>query len=201
MTFITATAADDATGDVEAMYRHLQGSREYLPNYARVFCHRPAVMDAWSDLQKTIRRTIDHRRYELVTLAAAQTMHSSYCCLAHGQTLCRQYYDEKQLTAIFCDGDDSPLDKPDKAMMGYARKVAGDASAITRGDVEVLKQQGFDDAEIFDITAAAAARCFFARIADALGAQPDAEFMTMEPGLRETLTVGRKIENPNNGLV
>lgn len=201
MTFINTTDVADATGDVKAMYQHLQGSKEYLPNYASVFSHRPALMDAWSGLQKTIQRTLDRRRYELVTLAAAQTMYSSYCCLAHGQLLSRQYFSEEELIAIFDDGDDSPLDAPEKAMMAFARKVAGDASAMTRGDVEALKEQGFDDAEIFDITAAAAARCFFARIVDALGAQPDAEFMAMEPALRETLTVGREIERPTSGLV
>jgi alkylhydroperoxidase family enzyme len=79
-------------------------------------------------------------------------------------------------------------------MMEFARKVADDSSRTTQEDIDVLKSHGFDDAEIFDITAAAAARCFFAKIADALGAAPDSAFMAMEASLREALTVGRAIE-------
>ena len=96
--------------------------------------------------------------------------------------------------AIAVGDPNSPLDGADKAMMEFARKVARDTSGITQQDVDILKDQGFDDGEIFDITATAAARCFFAKIGDALGAMPDGEFMAMGAELRETLTVGRAIE-------
>jgi uncharacterized peroxidase-related enzyme len=198
MLFIDTIAPDQANGDVKAMFDLLQGHRDYLPNYAKVFCYRPEVMTAWANLQSTIQQTIDHRRFELVTLAAAQTINSSYCSLAHGQVLSRKYYDDKKVEAIARDTPESPLDAADTAMMAFARKVARDTSSITQQDIDTLKTHGFDDAEIFDITATAAARCFFAKISDALGAKPDSEFMTMDSSLREALTVGRAIEKPED---
>ena len=195
MLFIDTISPDDANDTLKAMFEQLQGRKDYLPNYAKVFCYRPEVMAAWENLQSTIQQTIDHRRYELVTLAAAQTINSSYCSLAHGQVLSRKYYDDKEVEAIAADRPDSPLDAADRAMMAFARKVARDTSSITQQDIDLLKTLGFDDAEIFDITATAAARCFFAKISDALGAKPDSEFMAMDSSLREVLTVGRAIEN------
>ena len=53
MTFITTIAASEADGDVKTMYQQLQGNKNYLPNYASAYCYRPALMGAWSDLQKT----------------------------------------------------------------------------------------------------------------------------------------------------
>ncbi|MBB3591519.1 hypothetical protein FHX08_001863 [Rhizobium sp. BK529] len=56
------------------------------------------------------------------------------------------------------------------------------------------------DAEIFDVTAAAAARCFFSKMLDALGAAPDHVYAErLDPKLRQSLTIGRPIEGLNSG--
>ena len=43
------------------------------------------------------------------------------------------------------------------------------------------------------MVAAAAARCFFSKVLDGVGAQPDANYAELDAPLRETLTVGRPI--------
>ena len=83
--------------------------------------------------------------------------------------------------------------------MEFAEKVVRDAAAITQSDVEALRKHGFSDPEIFDITAAAAARCFFSKTLDAVGAQPDESYRDLEAELRETLTVGRSISGTATG--
>jgi len=54
-----------------------------------------------------------------------------------------------------------------------------------------LRAHGFSDAEILDITLTATARAFYSKTQDALGAGPDPAYLTLEPRLRELLTVGR----------
>ena len=56
-----------------------------------------------------------------------------------------------------------------------------------------LRDLGLSDAEIFDVVAAAAARCFFSKTLDALGAEADPVFAELGPELRDALTVGRPI--------
>ena len=97
MSHIDTIAPAEAEGEVRNMYLRLQQGWGFVPNYAKVFSHRPAVMQAWAGLQHTIRENIDDKSYELVTLAAAQTLGSSYCCLAHGKKLASKYYSEEQL--------------------------------------------------------------------------------------------------------
>ena len=53
-------------------------------NYERVLEPRPAAVEAWVQLNTSIKATMDFRRYELVTFAAARRLKSSYCCLVHG---------------------------------------------------------------------------------------------------------------------
>jgi alkylhydroperoxidase family enzyme len=77
--------------------------------------------------------------------------------------------------------------------MDLADKVAMDATTVTQTDVDGLRAHGLSDAEIFDVIAAAAARCFFSKMLDGLGAQADARYAELDAPLRETLTVGRPI--------
>ena len=86
-------------------------------------------------------------------------------------------------------------------MMTFAEKVARDAAAITAADVQTLREHGFTDPEIFDIAAAAAARCFFSKLLDALGAEPDANYAQVEADLRQALVVGRPISSSEDEQV
>ncbi|RIH86159.1 hypothetical protein Mterra_01510 [Calidithermus terrae] len=193
MAFIETVPVDQATGEVRAMYERAQANLGYVPNYAKVFSLRPEVMGAWSGLLASIRGHMDLRRYELVTLAAARALHSSYCMLAHGTILRRQFYGPEQLAAIAGGTADAGLEPAEAAMMAFAERVAKDASSITASDVEGLRAHGFTDAEIFDVAAAAAARCFFSKLLDALGAEPDSAYLELEDDLRRRLTPGRPV--------
>jgi len=193
MTFIQTIPQDQATGEILDLYRREQGGLDYLPNYAGVFCHRPQVMQAWADLQRALRQHLDARSFGLVTLASALALGSSYCSLAHAKKLIQKFYTEREMIAIVADESDSPLSYADRAMMSFAAKVVGDAPAVTQADINRLREAGFSDAGIFDIVAAAAGRCFFARIPDALGTQPDASLGCMDQTLLGLLTVGRPL--------
>jgi uncharacterized peroxidase-related enzyme len=193
MSYINTVPAAEATGAVRALYERQQGKYGYVPNYAKVFCHRPEIMPLWADLLYGIRKNLDRRRFELVTVAAAVSVRSSYCTLAHGQALL-EFFTPDEVRAIVDRREDSPLTDAEKAMMRYAGKVARDAAAVTAGDAEALKAHGFTDGEIFDIAAAAAARAFFAQLCEGLGAYPDAAYREIDAPLRRSLTVGRPLD-------
>lgn len=183
--FIEPVPADEA-GDLYDRERERVG---YVPNYARAFSHRPEVYWAWRELVSAIWGASDPRRYELATLAAAKRLRSSYCSLAHGSILAHQFYSPEQVLEL-PDG----LDETDAAIMAFAGKVADDASSVTRNDVQQLRELGLSDGEISDVVLAAAARSFFAKTLDGLGALPDAQYEELEPELRADLTVGRPID-------
>jgi uncharacterized peroxidase-related enzyme len=201
MTYIDTTAPANASGELREMYLRQQQHFGYVPNYARVFAGRVDILDAWAALQSAIRRHIDDRSFELVTLAAALELGSSYCALAHGNVLAERYYTQAELKALLEDTRESPLTEAQKAMMRMARKVVRDPSSITAADHEELRSHGYTDLEIFDLVAAASARSFFSGLVDALGAEPDAAFMDMDDDLRQLLTVGREISGAAPAVV
>ncbi len=57
--------------------------------------------------------------------------------------------------------------------MDYAVKLSTDAASMTESDAQKLRDVGFSDREIADITLAAAARNFFSRALLAMGVDLD----------------------------
>lgn len=202
MSFIQTIPLAEATGEVRRLYEQNQSRYGYVPNFAKTFSLRPHVMDAWAQLQKSIRSTMSARRYELVTLSASRALRCSYCALAHGQVLERQFFSTEELTRIALEAESPTLDPAETAIMAFADKVVRQADGMTSEDVEALRKHGLEDGEIFDVAAAAAARCFFSKILDALGAEPDRGYEALSPELRSALTVGRPIsqESPEGLL-
>jgi alkylhydroperoxidase family enzyme len=90
-----------------------------------------------------------------------------------------EFFSVEDVQAIARGEAPQSLSAAEAAMMAFGRKVARDASAVTCGDVERLKQNGFTDAEIFDIAATAAARAFWTKLIDSLGVEADAPLLAM----------------------
>jgi uncharacterized peroxidase-related enzyme len=193
MSFIPTTPPAEAEGAVAAMYRRQQTTWGYVPNYAKVFCHRPEVMARWAALLAEIKRPQDLRRYELATFAAAHELRHAPCSLAHGRAL-RAFFADDEIAAIAEGRLDGVLDEAEQAIVGFARQVARDASRVRAGDIGALEAAGLGAAEIFDIAAAAAARAFFTKLLDALGVQMDAPFLEFDAAMRGLLGFGRPID-------
>ena len=163
------------------------------PNSSAAFATRPGILAAWQQLSGAIKESMDLRRYELATLAAARRLRSSYCMLAHGGILARDFLSPEQVRDVAVDHRSAGLEPVDVAIMDLAEKVAGDATSITAEDVQRLRDLGLDDGEIVSVVTAAAVRCFFSKSLDALGVQADPSYANVEPELREALVVGRPI--------
>lgn len=193
MPFIETTKPEHASEAVAEMYARQQAAWGYVPNYAKVFCHRPEVMARWGRLLAEIKRPMDKRTFELVTFVAAHELRNTACTLAHGNAL-REFFNDDQIVAIAAGKFEGVLSDAEQALARFARQVAKDASRVTSGQIQALKEFGYDDGEIFDVAATAAGRAFFTKVLDALGVEPDSPFRGMEPSFREPLAVGRPID-------
>lgn len=193
MAFVSTTSEAQAEGEVAELYAENREAWGYVPDFAKVLCLRPAVFRAWGQLIGEIRGTMDRRRFELATLAAARQLRSSYCSLAHAKVLRDRFLSVEQLVAVAVDHHHAGLDELDVAVMDLAAQVAADATQVTAANVERLRALGLSDPEIADVVLAAAARSFFTKALDGLGAEPDPAFRELEPELQEVLVVGRPI--------
>jgi uncharacterized peroxidase-related enzyme len=166
---------EQAEGIVRAIYGEDLRDDGYVSNMTLLFSLNPAAYQAWAALIGTIRGQMDLRRYELVTMAAATALRCRYCVSAHGNRILEsEIFDREQLEAITRDFRSAGLPEMEVAVMELAEKVALHAYKVTPEDIDRLRGFGLTDAEIFNVVLAAAARCFFSKSLDAMGAEPDA---------------------------
>jgi uncharacterized peroxidase-related enzyme len=191
MAFIETVAADRAEGNLLELYQNDLKTKGYVANHTSAFSLRPEVYQAWQNLLGSIRSHMRLRRFELITFAAAQALECTYCMLAHGSVLRKNFFGPDELTAIARDFRTSGLPAEEIALMEFARKVTLKPNQMTQGDFDLLRENGLSDEEILDVVLTVTARCFMSKTLDALGAEPDAAYMELEPALREALVVGR----------
>ena len=199
MAFIQTVQDEAATGAAAELIAAERERLGHVPNYARLFAHRPRVFAAWRELLGAVTENMDPRRYELATVAAARGLRSSYCTLAHGKVLADRFLEPAAVRDLVVERTAAGLDELELAVMDLAEKVVDDATAVIPADVDRLRALGLADEEILDVVLAASARCFFAKTLDALCIEPDATFNQLEPSLRSALTVGRPIASEEGG--
>jgi uncharacterized peroxidase-related enzyme len=188
---VTEDSANDLLADLFIADRTAWG---YLPNFATTFGLRPEIYQAWRRLNGAIKANMDPRRYELATVAAAIALRSSYCTLAHGRILAREFMSDQEVIDLVADPDAHTLAPVDRAVISLASKIVRGAAEVSERDIVSLRDCGLSDEEIFDVVLAAAARCFFSKALDATGTTPDAALAQLAPALRQALTVGRPID-------
>lgn len=190
--FIEVIEMQAAGEDTRAMYAAETAHWGMVPDYTRLFCYRPEVMQAWGNLQQVIKTHVDRRTFELVTYAAATAIRSSCCSTAHGSRL-RSYLADDAIVAI-AKGDGYILNHTDEVLVKFAKKVVTRAFTTTQQDVRELQDCGLTDAQIFDVAAIAAARAFFANLIESLGVSPDPDQFGLPPELQAELAVGRPVK-------
>lgn len=181
MSIVKTVPEAEATGLVAELYAEDVEDLGYVPSHSRVMALNPEAVRGFEQLVRAIAIPMGKRRYELVTLAAAEAIGSQACLLAHSRKSL-SILDAEQITRILRDYRDAGLTDAEVAMMDYAARLSTDSSSMTNADSERLREAGFTDREIVDITLAAAARNFYSRSLHALAVEVD-----VPPGLDDAI--------------
>jgi uncharacterized peroxidase-related enzyme len=166
----------------------------YATNASRLWAHMPATLDGLSDLMDQVTRagSLSLRQRALLVTAAASTLGDSYCSLAWGKRLAAELGSE--VAAAVIRGADDDLAAEDRALTRWARAVTTDPNTVEAGDVQGLRDAGFDETQIFAITTFVALRLAFSTINDALGAAPDSQLGRSTPApVLSAVTFGRPL--------
>jgi uncharacterized peroxidase-related enzyme len=185
MTVLRTTPESEASGLTAKIYDDDMQSLGYVTTHTKTIAVNPQAYEAFEALLGTITAGMDPRRYELVTLAAAAAIGSTHCRLAHGRKALKTI-PEAELLRIARDFRNAGLPPAEVAMMEYAEKLSSNAGDMTKADGLRLREHGFSDKEIMDITLAAAARNYLSRSVLALGVELDRP-PTLSSELQEAL--------------
>lgn len=193
MSFIEDVRDEDATGATAEFLAEARRQHGQVLNLHRACAHLPSLARHFEAMTAELKSRMGIRRYELVTIAAALALRSSYCALAHASVLIREGVAADEVARIAADRAAAGLTAAEREIMAFAEDIVRDAAAVEPARIDALRGFGLSDAEISEVAAAAALRCYFSKYLDALGTEPDAGYAALPASLREVLVRGRPI--------
>lgn len=192
--FLKTVDPADATGDIREIYAKETASIGFVMEATRCWTTRPEVLPLYEAFTEGVKAnfSLGLRGWRLITFIAAKQVPSTYCSHVYARSLARDL-GKAQVLAIQRDFRNAGLGAKDVAMLAYAEQVARDASKVTQGDIDALREVGFSDVEISDIALCASMRAFMSRFFDATGASPEPLFLDEDVEFRAAMTVGKPI--------
>ena len=170
---------DDLPEDMRARILEVQEKSGFVPNVFLALAHRPAewrAFFAYHDALMEKESGLTKAEREMIVVATSGANRCQYCVVAHGAILrirAKNPLIADQVAVNYLKADLTPRQK---AMLGFAMKVALDAGAIGEADFEALRAHGFSQDDIWDIGAVAAFFALSNRMANMTAMRPNDEF-------------------------
>ena len=175
-------ALKDLPADIAARIAEVQEKSGFIPNVFLVLAHRPdefRAFMAYHDALMDKPGNITKAEREMIVVATSTANQCQYCVIAHGAILrirAKNPLIADQVAINYRKADITPRQK---AMLDFAMKVSTAAYEVGDADFDVLKSHGFDEEDIWDITAISAFFGMSNRLANVTSMRPNDEFYTL----------------------
>jgi uncharacterized peroxidase-related enzyme len=172
----------DLAPDIREKILAVQEKAGFVPNVFLTLAHRPdewRAFVAYHDALMLKEGGLSKAEREMIVVATSGANHCQYCVVAHGAILrvyARNPLIADQVAINYRKADITPRQR---AMLDFAMKVALESQLITDADYAALKNEGFNDEDIWDIGAIAAFFALSNRMANLIGMRPNDEFYLM----------------------
>lgn len=174
MAWVRVVPEEQATGALKEAYERIRRARGHVANVVSISGLLPVVMERGIDFYLALmfgHHKLPRAQREMVAVEVSRANRCDYCVSHHGAALARVTRDDA-LARSFMQGDSALALAPrDLAMLAYARKLTLEPRAVGPGDVEALREAGFDDEEIVAINHVTAYFNMMNRIVQGLGVE------------------------------
>ena len=166
--------------DIQARIREVQEKSGFIPNVFLAFARRPADWRAFFAYHDALMLketgSLSKGDREMIVTATSAANQCLYCVVAHGAIL--RIYEKKPLVAdqVAVNHRKADITPRQRAMLDFALKVCERSHEVEEADFQALHAHGFDDEDIWDITAITAFFGLSNRMANVTGMAPNPEF-------------------------
>jgi len=178
-------ALEELPEDIRGRMLAVQEKAGFIPNIFLLLSRRPEEFRAflaYHDALMDKREGLTAAEREMIVVAVSIANQCQYCVVAHGAILRIRAKDpaiSEQVSANWRKADITPRQK---AMLGFAMKVAEEAHLVSEADRQAMRDAGFTEEEIWDTAAIAAFFSMSNRLANATELRPNREFHAMGRG-------------------
>lgn len=157
----------------------------FVPNVFKALARRPAELRAFLDYHDALMDSdegLSRTERELVVVATSAANNCTYCIVAHGAILRVRARDPLLADQVAGNPYAVALSERQRAIVDLALHVATASATLTEADLEVARDAGLTDDEIWDVGAITAMFAMSNRLAHLTALQPNPEFFTMGRG-------------------
>ena len=180
--------------DIRARILEVQEKSGFVPNVFLAFARRPAEWRAFFAYHDALmlkeEGSLTKGDREMIVTTTSAANHCLYCVVAHGAIL--RIYEKKPLVAdqVAVNHRKADITPRQSAMLDFAMKVCLASHEVGEADFAALHAHGFDDEDIWDITAITAFFGLSNRMANVTSMLPNPEFYLLGRVPREKKAAG-----------
>jgi len=159
----------------------------FTPNVFPAMAYKPSHFRAFFDYHDALVEdtALEREEIEMLVVTVSGVNDCLYCVVAHG-ALVRIYANDPRLAdQLATNHRAADLNPTHRAMLDFAVKLTESPGRIDREDVETLRQHGFSDEAIWDITSVVGFYNLSNRLAVVADMRPNEEFYALGRQPRE----------------
>ena len=156
--------------------RAIKESFGFVPNFYRAQTMRPDLIDAEAQLVNAIlvkEGALTRQQKEYIFLVCSAANLSTYCLSAHCEMVRMLGIEGPEPEQIALDHTAAKIPIGLKALLNFAAKLNGQATKITKRDVDVLRTYGYNDQQIMEAVLMVGLAKFANFVSFGLGTAPD----------------------------
>ena len=166
--------------DLQKYFRKCQEKLGLVPNVLRAYAFRPARLRNFISLYNELMLSEDSGlsilEREMIAVVVSSCNRCYYCLIAHGQAV-RELSGDPQLGEMLVTNYRvATLAPRQRAMLDFAHRLTTAPESIGEADRQALRDVGFCDADLFDISEVVAIFNYSNRMAQALDLMPNPEY-------------------------
>lgn len=170
----------DLPEDIRTMIEEQAERAGFIPNVFLVMARRPAEFRAFFAYHEALMDKdtggLTKADREMIVTATSAANDCLYCVVAHGALLRIYAKDFHIADKVAVNHRAADLPERQRVMLDFALKVCRTPGEVEDSDFAALHAQGFDDEDIWDITAITGFYGLSNRLATVTGMRPNPEF-------------------------
>lgn len=167
---------------MKAYFAKCEEKLGFIPNVLKAFSFDLAKLKAFVAMSDDLmlgNSGLSKIEREMIAVAVSSANHCHYCLVAHGAILRKLTGDPMLAETMVANYRAANLDPRTRAMLDFSWKLTETPWEAGEEDRAALRQVGFSDRDIWDISAVASFFNMSNRMATASGNEPNPEYYSM----------------------
>lgn len=182
VTALEIETSEPLSAETESYFSLCEEKLGLIPNVLKAYAFDEKKLRAFTEMYNDLMLApsgLSKLEREMIAVAVSSANRCFYCLTAHGAAVRSLSEDPELGELMVMNYRVADLSERHRAMLEFSVKLTERPAEILEGDRETLRQAGFSDRDIWDISSIAAFFNMTNRVAAATDMRPNAEYHSM----------------------